>query len=68
MAIGETENELVNEHIVLKIKNIKTDVDDPYNFDINKIRALASEGLITFDKIKDYMGWKVEPNNVWDKH
>jgi hypothetical protein len=66
MAIGETENDLINEYIVLNIKNIKTNVDNPYDFDVNKIKALASIGQIKFDKIKDYMGWAVEANNVWD--
>ena len=66
MAIADTEHELINEHIVLNIKNIKTDIDNPYEFDINKIKALASIGQIKFDKIKDYMGWAVDSNNVWD--
>ena len=67
MALAETEDELINENIVLKIKNIKTKVDNPYDFDINKIKALVVAGKeINFNKIKDYMGWAVDENNVWE--
>ena len=67
MALAETEDELINENIVLKIKNIKTKVDNPYDFDSNKIKALLdADEQINFIKIKDYMGWAVDEDNVWE--
>ena len=63
MAIAEREHELLDEHIVLNTKYNKYKVDNFVNNLLNKTKAKEE---ITFNKIKDYMGWAVEEDNVWE--
>ena len=63
MAIAEREDDLLDEYIVLNTKNNKYKVDNFVNNLLNKTKV---EEQITFNKIKDYMGWAVEEDNVWE--
>ena len=65
MALSETEHGLINENIVLNIGGIK----EPNNlFDFDKISAkiLSSIEIIEFGKIKDFMSWSCEEEQLWD--
>ena len=72
MSMGETENELNDENIVLNIGGVselsrQLDGDPFENFEINKSNIL--DKLISefdFNKIKDFMGWTCDEEQIWD--
>jgi len=64
MALAETEHELIDENIVLNIKGINKKVEDFVSKILNKEEP--NNQIITFNKIKEFMSWKVEDCNVWD--
>ena len=65
MALSETELGLKDENIVLNIGGIKKQ-GSLFDFDINKKEILDSLEIISFNKIKDFMGWTCEEEQMWD--
>lgn len=65
MSLGDTEAELDQEDIVLKLTG-KTRVENLFDFSANKRKILEQIITIDFNKIKDFMGWACPEEQVWD--
>ena len=65
MSLGDTESELDQEDIVLRLTG-KTRVENLFDFDANKHKILEGMMLVDFNKIKGFMGWTCPEEQVWD--
>ena len=67
MSLAETEIELDNENIVLRVTPKKL-VGNIFDFSTNREDMLADllTNTIEFNKLKDFMGWSCDEDQIWD--